>query len=137
MSGKVIISAISVILVVGVVLGVVAVVLHNSDDSASLSPKMKAVTNFCSSTNYQEFCQKTLSSVNSTEPKEFVAHAILAAEEALKKFLNYSNSLIVQAKNESRTKMAFDDCKEMMDYVVQSLQASYSQVGNGELRSIN
>ncbi|XVF72823.1 hypothetical protein PTKIN_Ptkin12aG0151500 [Pterospermum kingtungense] len=137
MSGKVIISAVSIILVVGVVLGVVAVVRHNSDDSANLSPKMKAVTNFCSSTNYQESCQKTLSSVNSTEPKEFVAHAILAAEQAVKKFLNYSNSLIVQAKNESRTKMAFDDCKDMMDYAVDSLQASYSQVGNGELRSIN
>ncbi|XWS36030.1 hypothetical protein CRYUN_Cryun20dG0047400 [Craigia yunnanensis] len=137
MTGKVIISGISIILVVGVVLGVVATVHHNGDAKAELSPKMKAVSNFCSSTDYQDACQKTLSSVNSTDPKEYVAHAILASEEAVKKFFNYSDSLIVQAKNDSRTKMALDDCKDMMDYAIQSLQASFSEVGDGELRNIN
>ncbi|XWS46394.1 hypothetical protein CRYUN_Cryun14cG0062000 [Craigia yunnanensis] len=137
MASKVIISAISIILVVGVVLGVVAAVHRSGDAKAELSPQMKAVSNFCSSTDYQESCQKTLSSVNSTDPKEYVAHAILASEEAVKKFFNFSDSLFVQAKNDSRTKMALDDCKEMMDYAIQSLQASFSEVGDGELRSIN
>ncbi|KAK6260402.1 Pectinesterase [Theobroma cacao] len=137
MMGKVVVSGISIILVVGVVIGVVAVVHRNGDDKADLSPQMKAVSNFCSSTDYQEACKKTLSSVNSTDPKDYVAQAILASQEAVKKFFNYSDSLIVQAKNDSRTKMALDDCKEMMDYAIQSLQASFSEVGDGELRSIN
>ncbi|XVE77412.1 hypothetical protein DITRI_Ditri13aG0060500 [Diplodiscus trichospermus] len=137
MSAKVIISGISIILVVGTVLGVVATIHRNGDDKTELSPKMKAVSNFCTSTDYQDTCQKTLSNVNSTDPKDYIAHAILASEEAVRKFFNYSDSLIVQANNDSHTKMALDDCKEMMDYAVQSLQASFSEVGDAELRSIN
>ncbi|XVE73528.1 hypothetical protein DITRI_Ditri11bG0125400 [Diplodiscus trichospermus] len=134
---KVIISGISIILVVGVVIGVVVVVHRGDDSNVELSPKMKAVSNFCSSTDYQETCHKTLGSVNSTDPKEYILQAILASEEAVKKFFNFSDSLIVQAQNDSRAKMALDDCKEMMDYAVQSLQASYSEVGDGELRNMN
>ncbi|XVF21997.1 hypothetical protein REPUB_Repub12eG0136800 [Reevesia pubescens] len=69
--GKVIVSVISIILVVGVILGIAAVVHHNRN--AQLSPKIKA-------------------------------------------------------KNDSRTKMALDDCKEMMDYAIQSFQGSYHKV---------
>ncbi|MBA0557146.1 hypothetical protein Golob_027196 [Gossypium lobatum] len=76
-------------------------------------------------------------SVNSTDPKEFIAKAILDAEEAVKKFINYSDSLIVQVKNNSLTKMALDDCKDMMNYAIDSLQASYSNVTSNELRNIN
>ncbi|PPR81931.1 hypothetical protein GOBAR_AA38786 [Gossypium barbadense] len=85
---------------------------------------MKAVSNFFSFTHYRESCHKTLSSVNSTDPKEFISKAILAAEEAVKKFFNYSDSLIVQVKNNNLTKMALND-------------SSYSDVGDSELRNIN
>ncbi|MBA0559986.1 hypothetical protein Golob_016916, partial [Gossypium lobatum] len=110
---------------------------RNHNDNETLSPQMKAVSNFCSFTHYRESCHKTLSSVNSTDPKEFISKAILATEEAVKKFFNYSDSLIVQVKNNNLTKMALNDCKDMMDYAVDSLQASYSDVGGCELRNIN
>ncbi|MBA0802288.1 hypothetical protein Gohar_012599 [Gossypium harknessii] len=134
---KEMIVGVSIILVVGVAIGVVSTVHRNPNDNETLSPQMKAVSNFCSFTHYRESCHKTLSSVNSTDPKEFFSKAILAAEEAVKKFFNYSDSLIVQVKNNNLTKMALNDCKDMMDYAVDSLQASYSDVGGCELRNIN
>ncbi|KAK8545583.1 hypothetical protein V6N13_066859 [Hibiscus sabdariffa] len=136
MSRKVIMAAVSIILVVGVVIGVVAIADH-SYDQYRLSPHSKAVTNFCSFTYHQESCLKTLSSVNSSDPKAFTAKAILAAEKAVKKFYDYSDSLIVQVKNDVATKMALDDCKDMMNYAIDSLQASYSDIGDSELHSIN
>ncbi|KAG4173863.1 hypothetical protein ERO13_A11G087750v2 [Gossypium hirsutum] len=134
---KEMIVEVSIILVVGVAIGVVSTVHRNHNDNETLSPQMKAVSNFFSFTHYRESCHKTLSSVNSTDPKEFISKAILAAEEAVKKFFNYSDSLIVQVKNNNLTKMALNDCKDMMDYAIDSLQASYSDVGDSELRNIN
>ncbi|MBA0714922.1 hypothetical protein Golax_013863 [Gossypium laxum] len=134
---KEMIVRVSIILVVGVAIGVVSTVHRNHNDNETLSPQMKAVSNFCSFTHYWESCHKTLSSVNSTDPKEFISKAIVAAEEAVKKFVNYFDSLIVQVKNNNHTKMALNDCMDMMDYAVDSLQASYSDVGGSELRNIN
>ncbi|KAK8268956.1 hypothetical protein V6Z11_D11G100200 [Gossypium hirsutum] len=108
---KEMIVGVSIILVVGVAIGVVSTVHRNHNDNETLSPQMKAVSNFCSFTHYRESCHKTLNSVNSTDPKEFILKAILAAEE-----------------NNNLTKMALNDCKDMMDYAVDSLQASYSDV---------
>ncbi|PPD80819.1 hypothetical protein GOBAR_DD22250 [Gossypium barbadense] len=128
MSVKVVITAVSVILLVGVVAGFFAVIQHRKHSGGTeLSLQMKAVSNFCSATSYKEACQKSLNSVNSTDPEQFIGRSILVAEEAVKKFFNYSDSLIVKVKNNSRTKMALDDCKDMMSYAVQSLQASYSE----------
>ncbi|KAE8671248.1 beta-glucosidase family protein [Hibiscus syriacus] len=137
MSAKIIITAVSIILLIGVAIGVVAVVQYKkSHEGSDLSPSMKAVSNFCSSTNHQDSCQKTLGSVDSTDPKEYIMKSILAAEDAVKKFFNYSDSLIVTVKNDSRTRMGLEDCKDMMDYAIQSLQASYSEVGDAQLHSM-
>ncbi|KAK5837722.1 pectinesterase-like [Gossypium arboreum] len=137
MSKQVIIAGVSLILAVGVIIGITITFQQTSNDEDKLSPTMKKVSIFCSSTYYQKSCQKTLMSVNSTDPKEFIAKAILGAEEAVKKFINYSDSLIVQVKNNSLTKMALDDCKDMMNYAIDLLQASYSNVTSNELRNIN
>ncbi|OMO64112.1 Pectinesterase, catalytic [Corchorus capsularis] len=137
MKGKAAISGLSILLVVGVALGVVAVVHRSNNNNAPLTPHMKAVTDFCSSTDYKDSCHRTLGTVNTTDPKEFIAHAILASQDAVKKFFNYSDSLIVQASNNSRNKMALDDCKDMMDLAVQSLQASFSDVGDAQLHTLS
>ncbi|GLU07172.1 hypothetical protein SLE2022_241390 [Rubroshorea leprosula] len=135
---KAAISVVSIILVVGVVIGVVAVVHRNgSNNTEKLSPQMKAVTDFCASSSYQEICQKTLSSVNSTDPKAFIVKAIMASQDAVVKFFNYSDSLIVKANNNSRTKMALEDCKDLMNLAQQSLQASISDVGDAQLHTFS
>ncbi|KAH1080921.1 hypothetical protein J1N35_020682 [Gossypium stocksii] len=104
---KEMIVGVSIILVVRLAIGVVSIVHRNHNDNETLSPQIKAVSNFCSFTHYWESCHKTLSSVNSTDPKKFISKAILAAEEIVKKFFNYSDSLIVQVKNNNLTKMAW------------------------------
>ncbi|MDV3201782.1 MAG: pectinesterase family protein, partial [Candidatus Phytoplasma australasiaticum] len=66
----------------------------------------------------------------------FLGRAILAAEEAVKKYVNFSDSLTDAVKNNSRSKMALDDCKEMMNFSIESLQASYAEVDSSQLLSI-
>ncbi|KAJ6706563.1 PECTINESTERASE [Salix purpurea] len=88
---KVVVSAISLILVVGAVIGVVALVQPSQKGSGgenepgNISPSMRIANQLCQPSDYKEACTKTLSSVNSTDPKEFVKQAILAASDAVKK----------------------------------------------------
>ncbi|KAI5602923.1 hypothetical protein POPTR_001G209000v4 [Populus trichocarpa] len=139
---KVVVPVISLILVVGVVIGVVAVVNNNKGSDGgkkeeNLSPEMKIATQLCQPSEYKEACTETLSSVNSTDPKEFVKQAILAASDAVKKSFNFSEDLVVKASKDKREKMALDDCKELLDYAVQELQASMSLVGDSDLHTTN
>ncbi|OMO90724.1 Pectinesterase, catalytic [Corchorus capsularis] len=138
MKGKIVVSVLSIILVVGVAIGVVVVVHHHKLLKRGLSPQAKAVINFCTATDYLEACDKTLGTLNSTDPKEYIAHAILAAQDAVKKHFNLfeSTAIVVNNNNNSRTKMALDDCRDMMDLAVQSLQASYSEVGDAQLHTM-
>jgi len=137
-AGKVIVSVTSLILVVGVVIGAVVVVQKNgsSKSDENLTPHMKAVTQMCAPTDYKETCVKSLSSVNNTDPKELFKAAIMATTEAVKKSLNISDSIVVDATKEPRVKMAVDDCKDLMDFAVQELQASFSSVGDSEMHTM-
>ncbi|TYI48115.1 hypothetical protein E1A91_D13G224200v1 [Gossypium mustelinum] len=137
MSKKVIIAVVSIILVVGIVATAIATVYHKRGDNTDLHKKINIMSNFCLYTLYQESCWQTLNSVNGTDPKEFIAKAILAAEEATNKFFNYSDSLSIQVENNSLTKMALEDCKDMMNYAIDSFKASYSNVYDSELHNIN
>lgn len=144
MLGKIVASAVSLILVVGVVIGVVAVVNHQSSSSSNgsngnsdnLSPQMKMATQLCQAASYKDTCTKTLGAVNSTDPKEYIKAAILATSDAVKNSFNFSEDLIVKANGESHGKRAVDDCKELLDYAVQELQASFSTVGDSSMHNM-
>ncbi|GAV85224.1 Pectinesterase domain-containing protein/PMEI domain-containing protein [Cephalotus follicularis] len=140
MVGKVVVALISLILVAGAVYGIVAGVhkLNHKDDADNLSPQMKLVAAICQPTDYKEACQKSLGSVNSTDdPKEFIKAAILSTMDAVKQSFNLSDSLLVQANNDTRTKMALDDCKDLMDFAVDQLQASITTVGDSNMNTLN
>lgn len=136
MIGKIVVSACSLFVAVGILMGVVALV-NNKSKPDELTPQMKIASQLCQPTDYKEACTNTLSSVNSTDPKEFLKIAILAAADAVKKSFNFSDDLIVQANKNPREKMAMDDCKELLDDAVQELQASMSMVGDSKLHTIN
>jgi len=137
-AGKVLVSVTSIILVVGVVIGTIVYVNrhHGVKGEQDLSPHMKAVTQMCSPTDYKEACVKSLSSTNNTDPKELFKAAIMATVEAVKKSLNISDSIVVDATKEPRIKMAVDDCKDLMDFAVQELQASFSSVGDSQMHTM-
>lgn len=134
MAGKIVASAISLILVVGVVIGVVAVVNHPKD--VTIKTQNKMADQLCQPADYKEACSKSLSSVNSTDPKDFIKAAILSASDAVKKSFNFSEDLIVQAQKEPHSKMAIEDCEELLQNAVQELQASLSAVGDAELHTM-
>ncbi|TYJ22618.1 hypothetical protein E1A91_A08G137500v1 [Gossypium mustelinum] len=137
MSNKVVVAGVSIILVVGVAIGVVTTINHSRDAKGKLSPEMKVATSICSPTHYPDACHKTFASMNSTDPKEFVKKVIYAAEEEVKKFLNFSDSKIAEAKDNGLTKMALNDFKDMMQYAIDSLKATYADVDGSDLHNID
>ncbi|XP_059439920.1 pectinesterase-like [Corylus avellana] len=142
MIGKVAVSVTSVILVVGVALAVVAVVHHNAskNNAESLSPQMKMVKDICSKTDYLDACQKSLSPVaekGNTDPKEFIKAAIQATINEVSKSANFSDMLVQNASNIPRVKMAAEDCKELMSFSIDELQASFTTVGESDLHTMN
>lgn len=140
MIGKIVVSAISLILVVGVIIGVVTTVHHGGDSKTNaaenLSPQMKAVTQLCQPTYYKEACTNTLGAVNSTDPKVLIKAGILAISDSLKQSFNLSGDLVVKATNGSRDKMALDDCKELLQDAVDQLQDTYTKLGDSDIKSI-
>ena len=143
MLGKAAVSAVSLILVVGVALAVVAVV-HQKNETKSvgenLSPSIKAMTSICGKTDNQQICQKSLSSVvekGSVDPKEYIKAAIQSTINEVAKSLNFSDSLVKNVSGTPKVKMEVEDCKDLLQFAVDELQASFSMVGDSDLRNMN
>jgi len=146
MLGKAAVSAISVILVVGVALAIVGVVQHQSSsksDSASdnqISTQQKAVSTFCGKTDYQEICQKTLTPVADQgvkDPKEFLKAALQSTINEVSKALNFSDTLITNVSSSTpRVKMEAEDCKDLLQFAVDELQSSFSMVGDSNINNM-
>ncbi|KAL3598156.1 hypothetical protein D5086_006074 [Populus alba] len=139
MIGKVIVSAVSLILVVGVIIGVVVTVhrSNGSNDTESLSPQMKAVSALCQPTYYKDACTNTLSAVNSTDPKELIKGGIVAISASLRNSFNVTDDLVAKTDNASREKMALNDCKELLQNASESLEDTLSKMGEIDLLSLS
>ncbi|KAJ8755021.1 hypothetical protein K2173_015533 [Erythroxylum novogranatense] len=133
---KVIVSGVSLILVVGVVIGVVATVNRGGSDDKNSSPQMKSVSQMCQPTDYKEVCTQTLSKVNSTDPKEFIRTGILAIQDSLKKSLNLSEDLVVKVTDDPHSKVALEDCKELLNKAVQSLNSTFTKISDSDMKSL-
>nr|DAD32969.1 TPA_asm: hypothetical protein HUJ06_011820 [Nelumbo nucifera] len=140
--GKLIALGISLILVVGVVIGTVVGVnksRHPKDDlsakdiaSGSTSTTMKSVSAICASADYKDSCIKTLTPVaknESSTPHDYLKAAFEAivqeVQEAMEKF-----GVIGKDANSSIDKMAVGDCKELMQYAISELQSAISMVND-------
>ncbi|KAL2486673.1 Pectinesterase 4 [Abeliophyllum distichum] len=101
MVGKVAVSVVSLILVVGVVIGVVAVVHRNDssdNDQHNMSSSMKAVTTICAPTSYKDACVRSLESVANNQtatPKDYVMAAIQATLDEVKKSFEVTSKTVV------------------------------------------
>lgn len=140
--GKVIVGGVSIILVVGVVVGCVAVVSHNrSKGKDKLSTSSKAVAAICDPTDYKEACINSLAAVaknQSATPKDLIQAAIESTIQEVKSAIEKSSSIIKAANNVNSTgKMAFDDCKELLESAMDSLQYSFLMVGDTQVHSMN
>ncbi|CAI9759208.1 unnamed protein product [Fraxinus pennsylvanica] len=142
MVGKVAISAVSLVLVVGVVIGMVAVV-HRSDspdnDQHNMSASMKAVTTICAPTSYKDACVRSLESVSNNQtatPKDYIMAVIQATLDEVKKSFEVTGKTAVNKDDDPYDHMAVEDCKDLLDDAIDTLQASYSSVGESDMHTI-
>ncbi|XP_050374729.1 pectinesterase-like [Argentina anserina] len=140
--GKSIVGAISIILVVGVVVGCVAVVSvtrHNGKDK--LSSSSKAVIAMCEPVDYKEACVDSLAAAAKNEsatPKDLIRSTIEYTIQQVKGALEKSGDIIKEAKNVNSTgKMAFDDCNELLESSTESLEYSLLTLVDTEIHKIN
>ncbi|OIT02898.1 PREDICTED: pectinesterase-like [Nicotiana attenuata] len=144
MVGKIVVSLVSLILVVGVILGVV-IVLHqdgdSKDDDQSTKVQMKAsVEEFCKYAEFKEACAKSLDSVAKNESatmKDYLLASIQITVDEVKKSFEVVEKTSVNNESDPYNHMAVEDCKELVQYAIEELQASYSMVGDTELHSLN
>ncbi|GAB2226497.1 hypothetical protein Droror1_Dr00022307 [Drosera rotundifolia] len=143
MAAKAVISVVSIILVVGVVIGVVAVVHHGGSAKSSgnsrdenLSNSMKTVNALCAPVMYKDQCIRSLGSVaqnDSATSQDYIKAGLKLALDEIVKSMNLTDTLVPKvgsSKQPERVKMAIDDCKDLLDYSIQRLNLAFNQVGD-------
>lgn len=144
MAGKRIVGlGVAALAVVAAVVGVIAVISHSKssaddNDAAALTTSSKAVASVCSQTDNKKVCVESLRSVASNQsatPKDFLQAALQATIEEVQAAKERSGKFAKAAKD-PLNKMAVDDCKELLQYAVDELQASFSSVGDSDLHTM-
>ncbi|GAB2298517.1 hypothetical protein Dimus_032581 [Dionaea muscipula] len=146
MVGKAVVSAISIILVVGMVIGVVAVVHHGRSkpeldlkNDENLSASMKTVSALCAPAMYKDQCMRSLGSVaqnESTTPQDYIKAGLQLALDEIIKSRNLTDTLVPKAQNTKqpdRVKMAIEDCQDLLDLAIDRLNLAFNQVGDPEV----
>ncbi|KMT10056.1 hypothetical protein BVRB_5g122660 [Beta vulgaris subsp. vulgaris] len=142
MGGKVVVSVISIILVIGVVIGVVAVVHRDKGgshkdggkDDENLSSSMKTVNALCGPATYKDACIKSLGSVaqnQSATPHDYIKAGFKLALEEITKATNLTDTLVPKAnstKKPEMTNMAIESCKNLFDLAIDRLDGALEQV---------
>ncbi|EYU46877.1 hypothetical protein ABFS82_04G001600 [Erythranthe guttata] len=143
MVGKVAISVVSLLLVVGVVIGVVTMV--RSNDSSSHEPvpnptnSMKMITSICELTSYKESCAHSLESTaknTSSTATDYILAVVQAALTEVQKSLDTTAKVVVDKNADQYNYVAVEDCKDLLDYAVETLQASISVVGDNDMHTV-
>lgn len=140
-AGKAAIPIVSILLVVGVVIGVV-VVVKNKDSAPTpntVNASMKGVTSICEYTSYKEACAASLESVaknTSASPKDYIFAVVEATLKELNKSREATGQVVVDKSKDESSHMAVEDCKELLDYAADTLQAAISMVGDSDLHTL-
>lgn len=138
MNGKVVISAVSLILVVGAAVGTVMVVSNKSSGSVVSSSSQKSVRTMCQKTEERKLCQDTLGNVkDSSDPKAYLIAAVEAATTNVIKALNMTEKLLAEHGKDQGMNMTLEDCREMLDFATDSLQFSIDLLRNNTVQTVN
>ncbi|RZS02984.1 hypothetical protein BHM03_00033107 [Ensete ventricosum] len=131
---KAIFGALSAVLLVAAVIGVVATVVssnHKGDASegdGSLSTSSKSVTAFCAKTDYQADCERTIGAAinGSSSPKEVIQASFQAAIDEIQAAYHLSNNVSLKA-NDPMNKAAFNICRQLLEDADEELNAAFSE----------
>lgn len=138
--GKIIVIGVSIVLVVGVCIGLIVSISRNNgpNENPPVSTPSKAVTSICSPTDFKEACMNSLNSVANNEaatPKDLIQAAINITIQEVRAALEKSGTL-QNLTNDSSQKMAVDDCKDLLQFAIDELESSFSTVGNSDMHSV-
>ncbi|XP_061366299.1 pectinesterase [Gastrolobium bilobum] len=140
MKGKIIVSVVSLILVVGVAIGVV-VAVHKKNDDPEVQAQQRSLSVICQNAEDKKLCHETLKSVTGIEaadPKAYIAAAVKATTDSVIKALNMSDRLTTEHGNKDNgIKMALDDCKDLLQFAMDSLQLSMNLVKENNIQSVH
>lgn len=139
LSKKVTIIGLSSIVLVAVVVAVaVTEYTHSVQGAASggnatneVSTSNKAIKTICQPTDYKDACVESLSSSNSTDPKELIKTGFKAAMNDINAVISKSQTLQNAAKD-SRTKHAYELCRELLKTAVNDLERSVQKMAHFE-----
>ncbi|KAI4335081.1 hypothetical protein L6164_013762 [Bauhinia variegata] len=139
-NAKVIAGGISIILVLGVVIGVIAGVARSGSSNIEehVSTTSKYIASICNTTDYKQQCVESIGSVasnNSATPKDYIQAAIGYTISQVQAAMNKPEGLGKEA-NSSVDKMGLEDCKELLDFAIDELQAAFSMVRDNQLHTL-
>ncbi|XP_015164959.1 pectinesterase [Solanum tuberosum] len=142
MVGKIVVSLVSLILLVGVIVGVVVVVNKNGDSKEDESTKvqMKKVHEFCQATEFKDQCAKSLESVAKNESatvNDYLMAAFQTTLDEVKKGLDEAGKTNVDKEADPYNHMAVDDCKQLLQSAIEELEGALSLVGETDAESIH
>ncbi|QCE07150.1 pectinesterase-like [Vigna unguiculata] len=138
-NGKVLVSGVSLILVVGVAIGVVVVVNKSDSSDPKIAAQQKNVKAMCEGTEETKLCHETLSSVdgNTSDPKVYIAAGVEATMKRVIKALNMSDRLKVEhGDKDPGIKMALDDCKDLIEFALDSIESSVNLVRDQNIQAM-
>nr|AAV91508.1 VANGUARD 1 [Arabidopsis thaliana] len=129
MIGKVVVSVASILLIVGVAIGVVAYINKNGD--ANLSPQMKAVRGICEATSVKASCVKTLEPVKSDDPNKLIKAFMLATRDAITQSSNFTGKTEGNLGSgiSPNNKAVLDYCKKVFMYALEDLSTIVEEMG--------
>ena len=139
MNGKIVISAVSLILVVGVAIGVV-VAVHKNGEDPEIQTQQRSLQVICQNAEDKKLCHDTLSSVkgvDAADPKAYVAAVVKATTDSVIKAFNMSDRLTTESGDKDNgVKMALDDCKDLLQSALDSLDLSTNLVRDNNIQGV-
>ncbi|KAF5204631.1 Pectinesterase/pectinesterase inhibitor, partial [Thalictrum thalictroides] len=146
MQAKVAVASVSLILAVGLIIGIVVMLSSRNGDEQNngdgIGTGMKAVKTLCDPTDYKELCMNTLTPVAikdaNVTAKNLVQVALEAILEEVQKALNKFISLgKLELTNTAIDKMSMDDCQQLLQHAVYDLEMAVSKVADSEMDKLS
>ncbi|XP_057778763.1 probable pectinesterase/pectinesterase inhibitor 58 [Salvia miltiorrhiza] len=135
---KIAIIAVSSLLLVALVVGLLFVSHDGSDNKSKVktSSSQKAITAICQTTDYKETCFKSLNGHNSSDPKELIQASMQATIDYIKATLHNTTAL-KQAQTDPRARAALDACGELGNRAIDDLNRSFSKFSQFDITNVD